>query len=52
MSEPTVVTRNTNRRRSHLLVRALCEGGILIALSLVLGMIKVFELPQGGSISL
>ena len=52
MSEPTVVTRNPNRRRSHLLVRALCEGGILISLSLVLGMIKVFELPQGGSISL
>lgn len=32
--------------------RMLCEGAIMIALALVLGLIKVFELPQGGSISL
>ncbi len=33
-------------------VRALCEGAVMIALALVLGLIKLFELPQGGSISL
>ena len=32
--------------------RMLCEGAIMIALSLILGLFKVFELPQGGSISL
>lgn len=32
--------------------RMLCEGAIMIALSLVLGLFKLFELPQGGSISL
>ncbi|MCD8331212.1 MAG: energy-coupled thiamine transporter ThiT [Oscillospiraceae bacterium] len=32
--------------------RMLCEGAIMIALALVLGLIKVYELPQGGSISL
>lgn len=32
--------------------RMLCEGAFMIALSLVLGLFKVFELPQGGSISL
>ena len=36
----------------YLLVRMLCEGGLMIALALVLGLLKVFELPQGGSISL
>lgn len=33
-------------------VRMLCEGAIMIALALVLGLLKPFELPQGGSISL
>jgi len=33
-------------------LRALCEGAVMIALALVLGLIKLFELPQGGSISL
>lgn len=33
--------------------RMLCEGAIMIALALILGLVgKVFELPQGGSISL
>ena len=30
----------------------LCEGAIMVALALVLGLLKPFELPQGGSISL
>ena len=51
MSEP-VTTKAPGRRRMYLLVRMLCEGGVMIALALVLGLLKVFELPQGGSISL
>lgn len=42
-------TGRTIRRRS---VQMLCEGAIMVALSLILGLIKLFELPQGGSISL
>ena len=49
MSEP-VTTKAPGRRRMYLLVRMLCEGGLMIALALVLGLLKVFELPQGGSI--
>ncbi|MCD8004517.1 MAG: energy-coupled thiamine transporter ThiT [Oscillospiraceae bacterium] len=33
-------------------IRMLCEGAIMIALALVLGLLKVYEFPQGGSISL
>lgn len=33
-------------------IRMLCEGALMIALALVLGLLKPFELPQGGSISL
>ena len=33
-------------------IRMLCEGAIMIALALILGLMKVFELPQAGSISL
>ena len=33
-------------------VRMLTEGGIMVALALVLGLLKLYELPQGGSISL
>lgn len=33
-------------------VRMLCEGAIMVALALVLGLLKPFELPQGGSVSL
>lgn len=32
-------------------VRMLTEGAIMVALALVLGLLKFFELPQGGSIS-
>ena len=42
----------TSNQKSHLGVRMLCEGAIMIALSLELGLLKVFELPQGGSVSL
>jgi len=33
-------------------LRALCEGAVLVALAQILGYIKLFELPNGGSISL
>lgn len=38
-------------RQTHRTIQALCEGAILIALSLLLGLLKFFELPRGGSIS-
>ena len=37
---------------NHLKVRALCEGAIMVALATVLGYLKLFELPQGGAISI
>ena len=45
-------TPSTARGRAVMGIRALCEGAIMVALSLILGLFKVFELPQGGSISL
>ncbi len=38
--------------KSHLKLRALTEGAIMVALAFVLSLIKAIELPQGGSISL
>ena len=52
MSEPTVVTRTPNRRRSYLAVRMLCEGGIMLALALVLNAFKLIQFPNGGSVDL
>ena len=52
MSEPTVVTRTPNRRRSYLAVRMLCEGGIMLALALVLYAFKLIQFPNGGSVDL
>lgn len=40
------------RNSSHLKLRALCEGAIFVALAQVLGYIKLFELPQGGSVGI
>ena len=37
---------------NHLKVRALCEGAIMVALATVLSYLKLFELPQGGAISI
>ncbi len=39
-------------KKSKLTLRALTEGAVFAALALVVGKLKVFELPQGGSISL
>ena len=38
--------------KSHLKLRALCEGAIFVALAQILGYIKLFSLPNGGSITL
>lgn len=38
--------------KSHLRLRALCEGAIFIALAQVLSYLKLYELPQGGSITI
>lgn len=36
----------------HRSVKALCEGAIMVALAQILGYLKLYELPQGGSITL
>ena len=36
--------------KSKLKLRALTEGAIFVALAVVVGKLKLFELPQGGSI--
>ena len=35
----------------HLRIRALCEGAIMVALAFVLSFIKLYELPNGGSLT-
>lgn len=37
-------------KNRSLTLRALCEGAIFVALAQILGYLKFFELPQGGSI--
>ena len=38
--------------KSHLRIRALCEGAILVAVAQVLSYLKFSDLPNGGSIPL
>ena len=40
-----------NVHNTHLRVRALCEGAIFVALAFVLSFVKLFELPNGGSLT-
>ena len=40
------------KRNSRLTLRALTEGAIFVALAQIIGYLKLFELPQGGSINL
>ena len=42
----------SHARSSRTAVRMLCEGAIMIALALVLNQLKLFRLPNGGSITL
>ena len=40
-----------NQTSSHLRVRALTEGAIFVALAFVLSFVKLYELPNGGSLT-
>ncbi len=40
-----------NKTTSHLSVRALTEGAIFVALAFVLSFVKLYELPNGGSLT-
>ena len=40
-----------NVKLSHQRVRALCEGAILVALAFILSFVKLYELPNGGSLT-
>lgn len=40
------------RTKSSLRLRALVEGALFVAIAEILGYIKIFHMPQGGSISL
>ena len=41
-----------SQSKSHLKLRALCEGAIFVALSFVLSLLPVGKMPQGGSFDL
>lgn len=45
-------TRKTGARRSHLVLRALCEGALLVIVAQILGYLKLWEMPWRGSICL
>ncbi len=38
--------------KSHLQIRMLCEGAVMVAAAQVLGFIKLWEMPWGGSVCL
>ena len=40
-----------NNNTSHLRIRALTEGAILVALAQILGYVKLLQLPSGGSLT-
>ena len=40
-----------NKTKSHSQIRALTEGAIMVALALVLSFVKLYELPNGGSLT-
>ena len=39
-------------KKSKLTLRCLCEAAIMIALAQILGYLKLYELPQGGSVGI
>lgn len=43
--------KNTPANQTHLRIRALAEGAILVALAFVLSFVKLYELPNGGSLT-
>ena len=40
-----------NKTKLHLQIRALCEGALMVALAFVLSFVKLYELPNGGSLT-
>ena len=42
----------SKQRTSHLTLRALCEGAMMVVLAQILGYLKLWEMPWGGSICL
>ena len=40
------------KANSHTKLRALCEGAVFVAMAQILGYVKLFSLPTGGSITL
>ena len=42
---------SNNQSKTHMRVRALCEGAIMVALAFVLSFVKLYELPNGGSLT-
>lgn len=44
--------KTTAQNKTNLRVRMLCEGGLMVVLAQVLGYIKLWEMPWGGSICL
>ncbi len=42
---------STAQTKSHLHLRALCEGAIFIAIAQVLGYLKLYSMPYGGSVT-
>ena len=40
-----------NKRTPHLQVRSLCEGALMVALAFVLSFVKLYQLPNGGSLT-
>ena len=37
--------------RSHLQIRMLCEGALMVAMAQILGYVKLYEFPNGGSVT-
>ena len=40
-----------NKHTPHLQIRALCEGALMVALAFVLSFVKLYQLPNGGSLT-
>ena len=40
-----------NKPTLHLRVRSLCEGALMVALAFVLSFVKLYQLPNGGSLT-
>jgi len=41
-----------NTRKTYMVIRMICEGALMVALAQVLGYLKLWRMPWGGSVSL